>query len=285
LEENIDSPFSQLVNDCDYYEPKQFHDKFSEIRKLTSYFHLNCRSLSSNWDSFRDLLCELHGDSFSFDFIGISEVFNCDKDSRLALPGYHNIITRCRNNRNGGGVGLFVKDTFDFKIRNDLSVFVPHVFESLFIEIISKIKSNKNTILGIIYRPNTAPRADLDIFSSTLHDLMDIINNERKRCVFMGDFNVDLLKFGIHEKTNDYINGIFSRGYIPVILQPTRLSFSSAILIDHIYTNDMLSKSTSGIVITDVADHFGTFHLVSDNQTGSPPSSELKRLISDSNIR
>jgi hypothetical protein len=50
LEENIDSPFSQLVNDCDYYEPKQFHDKFSEIRKLTSYFHLNCRSLSSNWD-------------------------------------------------------------------------------------------------------------------------------------------------------------------------------------------------------------------------------------------
>jgi hypothetical protein len=77
----------------------------------------------------------------------------------------------------------------------------------------------------------------------------------------------------------------FSRGYIPVILQPTRLSFSSATLIDHIYTNDMLSKSTSGIVITDVADHFGTFHLVSDKQTGSPQSSELKQISSDSNIR
>jgi hypothetical protein len=47
----------------------------------------------------------------------------------------------------------------------------------------------------------------------------------------------------------------------------------------------MLSKSTSGIVITDVADHFGTFDLVSEKQTGSPQSSELKRIISDSNIR
>ena len=26
--------------------------------------------------------------------------------------------------------------------------------------------------------------------------------------VFMGDFNIDLLKFGTHQKTNDYINGI-----------------------------------------------------------------------------
>jgi len=36
----------------------------------------------------------------------------------LALPGYHNIITHCRDNSNGGGVGLFVKDngkTTNFK--------------------------------------------------------------------------------------------------------------------------------------------------------------------------
>ena len=51
---------------------------------------------------------------------------------------------------------------------------------------------------------------------------------------------------------------------MPLIQQPTRLSFSLATLIDHIYTNDILSKSTSGIIITDVADHFGTFYVVSD---------------------
>ena len=52
--------------------------------------------------------------------------------------------------------------------------------------------------------------------------------------------------------------------------------FSSATLIYHIYTNDILSKSTSGIIITDVADHFGNFHALSDKSAYSPPSYKLK---------
>ena len=66
---------------------------------------------------------------------------------------------------------------------------------------------------------------------------------------------------------------------MPVIHQPTRLSFSSGTLIDHIYTNDILS----GIIITDVANHFGIFYVVSDKLVYSPLSSKLKRIISDSN--
>ena len=58
----------------------------------------------------------------------------------------------------------------------------------------------------------------------------------------MGYFNIDLLKVGIHEKLSDYINGIVSRGYMPIILQPRRLSFSSATLIEHIYTNHIQFK-------------------------------------------
>ena len=54
--------------------------------------HLNCRGLSANWAFFRDLLYDLHGDQFSFDLIGISEVIRCDNDTRLTLPGYHNLI-------------------------------------------------------------------------------------------------------------------------------------------------------------------------------------------------
>ena len=105
MEDNVDSPFSQLVNNCDYYESQQFRNK----------------------------CCEIHRDSFSSDFIDIGEVFNCYKDSLMVFSRYQNIITLCRDNNNGGGIGLFVKD---FKIRNDLSVFVPHVFESLLIEIV-----------------------------------------------------------------------------------------------------------------------------------------------------
>ena len=55
------------------------------------YFHLNCRGLSAKLESFRDLLCDLRDDYFSFDIIDISEVFSCDNDKRIYLPGYHNI--------------------------------------------------------------------------------------------------------------------------------------------------------------------------------------------------
>jgi hypothetical protein len=98
-EENIDSLYGNYSVECNYYEPAQFHEKSKKIQNCKSYFHLNCRSLSSNWESFRELLFTLHDESFSFDFIGISEVFDCNKDQRLNLPGFHNIITRTRTDR------------------------------------------------------------------------------------------------------------------------------------------------------------------------------------------
>ena len=66
------------------------------------------------------------------------------------------------------------------------------------IEVVST--SSKNTIVGIIYRPNTQPKADIDVFSQTLYETMDLINSERKFSVIMGDANIDLLKTGIHQK-------------------------------------------------------------------------------------
>ena len=46
-----------------------------------------------------------------------------------------------------------------------------------------------------------------------------------------------------------------------MITKPTRVTDHSAALIDHIYSNSKSLNSKSGIVITDVADHFGTFYV------------------------
>ena len=201
---------------------------------------------------------------------------------RLALTGYHKLIKRCREDDSHGGVGLFVKENINIKLREDLSIFIPHVFESIFIEILSG--PNKNTIVGVIYRPNTIPRADIDIFTSTLFDLMNIINIEKKKSTIMGDFNIDLLKYNSHEKTNDYVDNIFSQGFLPLITKPTRVTSSSATLIDHIYSNDICSNSTSGIVLTDVADHFGIFHCIQSNQTCAKNTHIKKRLFTERNM-
>jgi len=277
-----DSPFKYSNATCDYYEPDNFNIKYHDVCGSLSYFHLNCRGLATNWDSFHNLICDLHGESFAFDIIGISEIFKCQGDMRLSFPGYHKLIARCRDDGSRGGVGLFIKDNINYKIREDISVFTPHIFESLFIEIICP--SAKNTIIGVIYRPNTEPRADMDIFSSTLFDIMDLINIENKLCVIMGDMNIDLLKFKSHSKTSDYLDNIFNHGFLPVITKPTRISTTSATLIDHIYSNNIRTTGNSGIIITDVADHFATFHMSNIKSNTKPKSTNKVRVYSENNI-
>ena len=93
-----------------------------------------------------------------------------------------------------------------------MSVFIPHIFESLFIEINSVSNKPVNNIIGVIYRPNTQPKTDVDIFSSTVNDIIDIINDEKKTCLIMGDFNIDLLKYNINNKTNDLSTTYFQKG-------------------------------------------------------------------------
>ena len=69
-----------------------------------------------------------------------------------------------------GGVGMYIKETHQFSERSDLSIFIPHIFESIFIE--THI-NNKTIIVGTIYRPNTPPKADIEIFTHTMIELLN----------------------------------------------------------------------------------------------------------------
>ena len=115
-------------------------------------------------------------------------------------------------------------------------------------------------------------------------DIMDTLNSENKNCVIMGDMNIDLLRFGSHNKTADYLDNLFSHGFLLLIMKPTRLSNSSATLIDHIYTNDIYNKGHSGIITTDVADHFGFFYLSHGKIKQVKYQNQKIRIISEGNM-
>jgi hypothetical protein len=232
---------------------------------------------------FKSLLCDIHTKEFSFDFIGLSEIYRTDSYN-LELPGYHALISRNREGTsvNRGGVGLYIKDSVTYTLREDLSVFIPHVFESLFIEVTNK--HHKNQIVGVIYRPNTAPKSDLNIFSTTYLDILELLNKEKKQSVIMGDFNLDLLQFNKHTATDDFINNVFSQSYIPVITKPTRVTHTSATLIDHIYTNNVACRSKSGVLITDMADHFGIFCIFETQSDSNLPKYVYKRSFKEKNM-
>ena len=248
-------------NSCDYYDPENFLSITNVLENPLSYFHINCQGLSSHWDNFNILSNQLRNEHFNFDFIGISELFQIIDKSTLKLPGYHPIENKNRDTNNGkrGGVGLYVKQSINYKIREDLTIFIPHVIESVVIETIEKNKKSK--IVGVFYRPNTAPRADLQTFMTNFDNIMSIINHENKSAVIMGDMNINLLKYENHSKTHEFIENLYSHRFIPQITKPTRVTPTSATLIDHIYTNNLNNQQISGIIITDVADHFATFHI------------------------
>jgi endonuclease/exonuclease/phosphatase family metal-dependent hydrolase len=118
-----------------------------------------------------------------------------------------------------------------------------------------------------------------------MQELLDLLTKENKESYIMGDFNIDLLKFSNHNKTNDYLENIFSLGHIPLITKPTRVTTHSATLIDHIYTSKLQEKTKSGIVVTDISDHFGIFTVIlSSKKNQTTTESNLFRSFKQENI-
>ena len=69
----------------------------------------------------------------------------------------------------------------------------------------------------------------------------------------MGDYNTNLLNYESHDQTATFIGMLYSYAFVPLINRPTRVTSSSATLIDNIFTNNhnALVKSYQGILVTD----------------------------------
>ena len=269
-DKNIDdelelSSLNFIESNCKYFLPCEVRENinFHSPRTIQdlSIFSFNIRSLTGHWDAFTQLLYDMSDNNkFYFDIIGLSEIFNIPGNLPPKLPGYHPFEYKTRTDCIKGGVGLYIKDSLKYKPRDDLTIFIPHVIETVFIEI--DLGNHKNVITGIIYRPNTQPLADVDFFISRITEVIQSLNNSNSQFIIMGDFNIDMLKYGSHAKTTDFVDTIISEGTLPLITKPTRITEHSATLIDHIHTNIVGKHISSGIVLTDISDHLGTFCVV-----------------------
>ena len=53
----------------------------------------------------------------------------------------------------------------------------------------------------------------------------------------MGDFNIDLLKYGSNYYANRFLNQMYRSQFYPAINRPTRITTNSATIIDNIFIN------------------------------------------------
>ena len=81
-----------------------------------------------------------------------------------------------------------------------------------------------------------------------------------------GDFNIDLTTCEQNKPTSEYLNSLLTNNFLPAILMPTRITESTATLIDHMHyyagTNDKRSISIrSGNLVHDLTDHLPNYML------------------------
>ena len=140
-----------------------------------SFLHVNCRSLNKN---FSELLALLKLIDIPVTAIAVTETWlKHSSHDCYNIHGY-NCIFNSRLTKNGGGVGIYLSDTLDFNIRNDLNLMLPDI-ESVFIEV--HRHADVNLLFGSIYRP---PNSNFTNFYNELSSLLRIVDKEKRRNFF-----------------------------------------------------------------------------------------------------
>ena len=144
---------------------------------------------------------DLEAKKFSFDIIALQEIWKLNYPDHFSLTNYHNIVHKSRVLRQGGGVGCYIKDKFNFYVIDKLSIIVDVIFESL---VICVTIGSKKFDFASIYRPNTAvpnltSAEQLELFNEEMIKLLEQITDLKKPAYILGDMNIDVLKLNIHK--------------------------------------------------------------------------------------
>ena len=82
----------------------------------------------------------------------------------------------------------------------------------------------------------------------------------------MGDFNLNLLNHQNHDATGEFLDGLHSCMFTPLISLPSRITSHTATLIYNIFTNYFDHQyRTAGLLLADISDHLPIFSICSDN--------------------
>jgi hypothetical protein len=211
---------------------------------------------------------ELNAAKISVDVIALQEIWDVRYHELVNIPGYKPLIYKKRRNMRGGGVGFFIKNSLNGEIIENLSPFENKIFESLTIQL-TYPSSHKTILLTSAYRsngtlPNLSQRQQMEQFQEIFGNLIFELQQTRKESYIFMDANINLLDL---EKSDaqTYMNLLFAAGYLQGIFKATRIQNESKSLIDHIHFNNIQAEISSGVIISDISDHFFTFICAQSN--------------------
>ena len=88
----------------------------------------------------------------------------------------------------------------------------------------------------------------------------------------MGEFNINLMKINSESDNLQFYNTMCSYFFMPLALQPTRVTDKSKTLINNIFFNSFEFATLSGNIMHSISDHLIQFVVLEDFITPKPPS-------------
>jgi hypothetical protein len=115
-------------------------------------------------------------------------------------------------------------------------------------------------LLSSIYRSNgtlvnVTASQQLDRFMVKFSQLLSDLNTTHKMSYVFLDANINILNLYSPDISN-YLNCIFTKGYLQIIQKASRIQNESKSLIDHILSKFGDFEICSGTLVSDVSDHF-----------------------------
>ena len=256
----LPSPFELNNIESPYWDTENVNKEIDLNYFRNFFLHINIQGLQHKFDNFITFLNSLTNQKEHYlpAVIALSETWlNKNNATSFEIPGFHPLVAKCRDdNRDRGGVRIYIRNDIEYNEQPDLNIFIPFVFESTFVTL-----KPSNINVGIIYR---TPDSNASDFLSHFEVALQSLQNARQQFILLGDFNLDLFKFSSDPMVTEFVNMIFEYSGIPVITKPTRVGPTSATCLDNIIISKVNSLSYSGICIEDISDHFPVFYCFSD---------------------
>ena len=233
-------------DNCDYVSIEDLSNCDLNDTSL-NILQYNVRGILSKTHDLTDLLSNVANNKIDVVILCETWLTNANTN-RLHIPGY-SYEGIARSNKKGGGVGFLVRNDLKYRRKEDLEI-KSEILENSFIE----LKCNKeNILIGALYRPpNTSEKQFLKSYKRIVTKL-----SKQKLPHLIGlDHNMDLLKIERHEPTAQFMELTLDKGLIPSVTRPTRITHTSATLIDNVFIDAKLHhNSRSSILTIDLSDH------------------------------
>ena len=127
------------------------------------------------------------------------------------------------------------------------------------------------------------------VYNDNLNDnLSFILGNLTSKIVYIcGNYNIDLLHCEERAETKYFLDQMFSSGLYPLITRPTRITGTSATIIDNILCSELCRNKVCGIVLSGTTGHMPIF-VSCDNSTNvvnnEDPTVKYKRKLDEDSL-